>query len=187
MLLTGFFLLKLISKPSILPRQLFYHPLILLLAMHLCWLMISCFYSADSWLSIKFVLAKTWFIVPFVILPSIFFADKPSIKKLVLLLTLPMLFIVVQSLVRHALHGFSFEGIKETLSPFFRNHVTYSSMLVCLLAVGWGAYKLTPSSASAKKLIRVGLIIGAVGLFFAFSRGGMVGFDFWNYCRLGHR
>jgi hypothetical protein len=144
MAITAIFFILVIHKPSIIPKVFYHHPLIFLLVLHLAWLAIACFYSMDVLLSAKFLVAKTWYIIPFTILPSIFFTTKTSLKKLALLLIIPMAFVVVQSLLRHSAHNFSFEGIKETLSPFFRNHVTYSAMLVCLMVVCWEMYILTP-------------------------------------------
>ena len=85
-----------------------------------------------------------------------------------------MAFVVTQCLGRHALIGFSFEGIKQTLAPFFRNHVNYSAMLVCLLAVLWAVKKLTPKTNPYYKWINIGLVVGLIALFFAYSRGAWV-------------
>lgn len=84
---------------------------------------------------------------------------------------IPMILLVVQTLIRHSYYGFSFEMIKKTINPFFRNHVNYSAMLVCLLPVAWAMYILTPITNPKKKWIMVGMIIGLVALFFAYSRG----------------
>jgi len=125
-------------------------------------------------LSVKFMLARIWYILPFVVLPQLFLNTPTQLKKAALLLLLPMGFVVVQCLLRHALLGFSFEGIKETLSPFFRNHVNYSAMLVCLLAVLWCVKSLTPTSNKYYQWLNIGLAVGLVALFFAYSRGAWI-------------
>ncbi len=90
-----------------------------------------------------------------------------------LALCLPMLLVVVQSILRHAAHGFSFEGIKDTLDPFFRNHVNYSGMLVCLLPIGIGIYLLTDDQRKKRKL-GFALVIAKLGLILAYSRGAWI-------------
>jgi O-antigen ligase len=177
MLLTGIFLVKVAFKPSSFPRNLKHHPLIQLLALYVVWLIITCCYSSNPLLSVKFILAKTWFFVPFVILPSIFLTDKKSLHLLALLLLAPMAFVVVQSLIRHSFYGFSFEGIKNTLSPYFRNHVNYSAMLVCLLTVAWTAHELVHIK-TMKLLLKVGLMIGLLGVALSYSRGAWVALMF---------
>ena len=183
--ITLLFVLKMVYKPGAYPKSTLQHPLLLLLFLHLGWVLVSCLYAQDVLLSFKFLLAKTWFIVPFVLIPVLFFNSKKAIKTLALLLLLPMGFVVVQCLLRHAFYGFSFEGIKATLSPFFRNHVTYSAMLACLLAVLWVMHKLTPATNKYKLLLTTGLWIGAIALVLAWSRGAwlaiLAGFVAW-YC-----
>ena len=170
-LLTIFFIAKMIYTPAFVPRSLLHSPLIFLLILHVLWIIISCVYSTNVWLSFKFLLAKTWYIVPFVVLPAILQINKEKIKNLALCLIVPMAFVIVQSLTRHAFYGFTFEGIKNTLSPFFRNHVTYSAMLVCLLAVVWAMLRLTPKSNPYRIYLQMTIIIFVMGLISSYSRG----------------
>jgi O-antigen ligase len=85
-----------------------------------------------------------------------------------------MLFVVIQSLLRHAFYWFSFKDIQQVLAPFFRNHVNYSSMLVCLLPVAWCVWALTPAENPKRKIIGYGILIGLIGLLFAYSRGAWI-------------
>ena len=175
-LLTFLCIAIVVYHPKIIPPSFVNHPLILLLTLHVCWIIITCFYSSNVWLSIKFLLAKTWYIVPFVVLPSIIIHNRANIKKLALCLIIPMAFVIVQSLARHTFYGYTFEGIKNTLSPFFRNHVTYSSMLVCLLPVLWAMLMLTPKSNPFRKYLQAALILFVTGLIFSYSRGAWLAF-----------
>jgi O-antigen ligase len=174
LLLTGITIVKIIHQPKCFPGSLKYHPLFMLLLVYMLWILLCCCYSEEPVLSVKYLLAKTWYIIPFVVLPQIILTSQSRIQKMALCLLVPMLFVVVQTLIRHAWYQFSFENIKKIFFPFFRNHVNYSSMLVCLLPVGWCVWKLTPSSNPAKKWIVYSLLIGLVGLIFAYSRGAWI-------------
>ncbi len=174
MLLTGIAIIKMIHQPKWFPISLKHHPLFMVLAVYLFWLVISCLYSVEPVLSIKYFLAKTWYIIPFVVLPQIILNSQNRIQKMALCLLVPMLFVVIQTLARHYFYQFSFENVQKTMSPFFRNHVNYSSMLVCLLPVGWCVWKLTPIDHPQRKWILFGLVIGLTGLIFAYSRGAWI-------------
>ena len=50
-------------------------------------------------------------------------------------LPVAMLLVTVIVLVRHSAYGFRFANINDATSPFFRNHVNYSAMLVCIIPV----------------------------------------------------
>lgn len=172
--LTGLAILKIMHQPNWFPVHLYKEPLFLLLICIMGWTMVTVFYSNNSWLSLKFFLARIWFIIPFVILPQFLLESQTRIRKLSLLLLVPMLLIVLQTLVRHGFYGFSFIDIKKTMFPFFRNHVNYSSMLVCLLVPAIAMYYLTPAENKYKKWLAVAIVISLVAVFFSYSRGAWV-------------
>jgi O-antigen ligase len=173
-LLTVIVLIKMIHQPRWIPWSIQLHPLILWLIIYLCWILITCLYSVEPLLSVKYLLAKTWMVIPLVVLPQVLLTSQSAIQKMAMCLLVPMLFIVLQALTRHSLYQFSFENVKKTFAPFFRNHVSYSSMLVCLLPVGWCVWKLTPIAHPKRKWIVYALLTGLAGLFFAYSRGAWI-------------
>ncbi|GAC1441363.1 MAG: hypothetical protein NVSMB63_08860 [Sediminibacterium sp.] len=174
MLLTGMSVLTWVHQPSRFPVTVLRHPLFLVIMLQLLWVLVCCIYAAEPLLAVKYFLAKTWFIIPFVVLPSVILSTPGGLKKMARCLLVPMLVAVMIILIRHAFYGFAFEDIYKTLTPFFRNHVNYSSMLVCLLPVAWCAYTLTPAANSGRKWLRFGMSIGAIALFFAYSRGAWI-------------
>lgn len=86
-------------------------------------------------------------------------------------LLIPMGMIALITLFRHATSVFSFESINRHLFPFFRNHVNYGAMLVCLLAVAFGAYQHTTNNKKYRKGLQIFMLIGIAGLIFSYSRG----------------
>lgn len=172
--LTGIVFVKLIHQPKWFPYSLLTHPLFAVLIIYLGWILITCVYAVEPVLSLKYVLAKTWYIIPFVVLPQVIFNSQSRIQKMAICLLVPMLLVVIQSLARHAFYGFSFESVSKILAPFFRNHVNYSSMLVCLLPIAWCVWKLTPVDHPNKKWIQYGIMTGLTGLLFAYSRGAWI-------------
>lgn len=174
MLITGLVIVKIIYQPSIFPFHILKNQLFFILVLQFVWWVINCFYSQMPILSIKYLLAKIWFVVPFVVFPQFIISSQTHFKKIAFCLLLPMSFVVIAAVLRHSVYQFSLEGIKQSLSPFFRNHVNYSAMLVCSLAILWGLKKLTPSKNKNYKLIIIGLTVGLIALFFAYSRGAWV-------------
>ncbi|MDZ4072692.1 MAG: O-antigen ligase family protein [Sediminibacterium sp.] len=171
MTLTGLALLRWWHQPNDFPQAVWRHPLFLLLMVHILWIGIASIYSEQPLLSIKFLLAKIWYIIPFVILPALWLNSIRNIEKLTLYLLIPMCAVVLITLLRHALSGFSFESINRHLFPFFRNHVNYGAMLVCLLSVAYAAYQHTKQNKRYKKWLQIMLTIGIIALIFSYSRG----------------
>jgi len=169
LMLAGSLLLLLILKPSLLPKELLKSSLVLLLLLQLAWMLVTVFFSHETWLSIKYSLAKSWFLLAFVIGGLLFLRTKDDLKLASKALIFSLLIPVVISLVRHAGKGFSFESINSTLDPFFRNHVNYSAVIVCLFPILLVWYHF--SEGRMRKWIIACIVVFIIALFFAYSRG----------------
>lgn len=171
MLLTGFSLVAflLYSKSSLRFRS-FFSPLGLLLILQFSWFCITVACSTLPLISFKFLLAKSWYLLAFVITPFVLFQEKKHLRNAAFILASSMMLCTIIGLVRHAELGFTFGKINDSLRPFFRNHVNYSALLVCMIPLLTLYYKRAVSKV--KKWSRAILIIIAVGaLFLSYARG----------------
>lgn len=170
-LLTGFALVHWWHQPRHFPLAVWKSPLFFIIVLHLCWIGIATIFAVQPLPAVKFLLAKLWYIIPFVVLPSVWLNTVTRIQRSANLLLIPMGVVVVLTLLRHASDGFSFESINRHLFPFFRNHVNYAAMLVCLLAVAVCMYALTPKQQRYKKWLLLAILIGVLALLLSYSRG----------------
>jgi Lipid A core - O-antigen ligase and related enzymes len=132
--------------------------------------MITVIFSTQPLLSLKYLLAKTWYIGAFVLAPLLIFRTKKPMIIAALSLISAMMLVVLISLYRHNAMGFRFASVNEAIIPFFRNHVNYSAMLVALLPVMVACLKL--STTRTQKMIAAACIaIALAALFFAYARG----------------
>ncbi len=107
------------------------HPITLLLLIHIVWIVFATIHSDKFIVSFKFLLAKIWYVTTFFFLAGTVFKDTNRVKTFFYCCLIPLLFIIIQSMVRHASYGFSYKDINKALSPFFRNHVNYA----CIIAL----------------------------------------------------
>lgn len=171
-LLAGSLLVLFLVKPYVLPVELKKSSLVVLLSLQLLWMLVTVFFSHEVLLSIKYCLAKGWFIMAFVVGGLFFLRTKEDYTAASKAIVFSMLIPLLYSLIRHAGKGFTFEAINSTLDPFFRNHVNYSALLVCLLPVLLLWYQF--STGRVRKWIVVCGILFFAALFFAYSRGAWV-------------
>ena len=169
LLLSGSLIVMMLLQPSIFPRQVKKSSLFLLVIIQLIWMFITVLFSYETFLSIKYVLAKTWFLTAFIFGGLIFLKTKDDYILASKLLIAAMLITVVISLIKHASYGFSFESINLTVTPFFRNHVNYAALLVCLLPILFVWHHF--SKGRAKIVVVICIVIFLMALFFAYSRG----------------
>ncbi len=160
--------------PTNLPRVLYQSSLFTLLLMQLIWIGICCIFSYEPLLSVKYLLAKIWYIIPFVVLPVYFIRNIRDWKIWAACWLIPMLILVIQVLIRHGLYGFTFFSIRKAMSPFFRNHVNYAALLTLLLPVAVASYYLTAKESPIRKWILAAIGVGIAGWILAYSRGAWV-------------
>jgi len=166
-LMTALFVSYVLFKPSEIAAKA-RHPLVILLLCSLLWIIVTVLSSTDWLISLKFLLAKCWYLVAFVFVPILFFTNKTTIKNTAILFLVSMLSVTILSICRHAFYEFRFANINEAVSPFFRNHVNYSAMLVCTVPILISAYQLNKRYRS---LIIPALFIVLIALFFSYARG----------------
>jgi O-antigen ligase len=146
------------------------HPLLWILFLQLAWLMVAVYFSTHVLISVKYLLAKTWYLLSFFVAPLFLFRKESFLKKCAIGVSVSMLSFVLLTLFRHALHGFTFATINESLEPFFRNHVNYSATLVFIIPVFFAGYKLTCDKAY-KRFFLIAVIVLLVALYFSYARG----------------
>ncbi|MGH2552974.1 MAG: O-antigen ligase family protein [Chitinophagaceae bacterium] len=132
---SGLFIAYWIYYPEIISKKIILHPLLLFLIFMLGWTLISILFSTEPLVSLKFLLAKGWYTITFVLAPLIIFKEKKLIKTAAITVAGSMLIVTVISLLRHYEYGFRFANINDAVYPFFRNHVNYSAMLVCIIPI----------------------------------------------------
>lgn len=168
LLVAGLISAILVYNRGLISKQQLKHPLLLLTGLHLVWIIIAVFFSGDSLLSLKYLLAKCLYVLAFVLAPVIFFTNKMTVRKTVLAFFISLLSVVVLAILRHAQYGFTFATVNDALAPFFRNHVNYSAMLVCFVPVAIAMYRL---NEKYRKLLLISIGIILFALFLSFSRG----------------
>ncbi len=170
MLVWGLYVLV---KRNAMPRGFLNHSFSIWLLAHVLWIAVTVIFAQNKVIAFKFFLAKLWFIIPFVFLAGIVFKDWKHIRRAVWCILVPLILVTIQTLVRHASHGFSFEMANKTMTPFFPNHVDYAAMLVVFFPLVLAARAWYHRGSIEKTLIDISLLIMFVGIFFSFTRSAM--------------
>jgi O-antigen ligase len=169
LLLAGSLVCVLLVKPSLFPVELKTSSLFFLLLLQFSWTLLTVLSSQELWLSVKYSLAKIWFILAFVVGSLMFLRTRKDVVLASKCLIFSMLLPIIVSMIRHAETGFTFESINATLSPFFRNHVNYSALLVCLFPILLVWHHFAATHLRKWILLLIGIFLTA--LIFAYSRG----------------
>jgi len=151
------------------------HPLVVALLVQFLWMIITVIYSSHLLFSIKYSLAKSWYVLAFAGAPALFFSSKKDIKTAGLLLLSSMSVLVSFIMVRHGRLGFTFDAINESVSPYFHNHVNYSALLVCMVPLLVVFYK-SASQRWVKGLLLFLFLITLAAIYLSYARGAWLAF-----------
>jgi O-antigen ligase len=140
-ILTGVGMVYLASRPMVIMEKKWLHPVSLLIIAHVMWIGIAAFFSQNVVISLKFLLAKIWYVIPFYFLFVLIHKDEERISSFFKWLIWSMSLAIMIVMVRHAGYSFSFKSINEAVHPIFRNHVNYACMLIALVPYVWVFYR----------------------------------------------
>jgi O-antigen ligase len=172
--LMGVSLVYVILNRHLLKGKFWTHPITIIIYINLIWIVISTISSTHPVISIKYLLAKLWFVVVYYFLASHILNTYSNVRNALWLLFLATFFGVSYVMIKHGLTGFLFDTISPSVRPFYRNHVDYGVWIAAIfpllfLAASW--YK----KDTLKRLFFVGFVIlTGFALFYSYTRGAWV-------------
>jgi len=149
------------------------HVLSLIIILQLVWICITVITSTDFILSIKYLMAKSWYLLAFFALPLILFEDINFFKKAVLLFLGSMIVVTAVILIKQGINDWTFGKVNNTVRPFFRNHVSYSSLLVFMVPLLLATIRLSVSKKVRWMLCSV-LAVTFLAVYLSYARGAWV-------------
>ena len=171
--LTGISFLVFISNLGSVSLKHLYHPISILVILHLVWMLFTCFFSQSPIISYKFFLAKMWYVIPFYFLSFHMIKQESNVDLIIKILSICLTFAIGIVLVRHAIDGFTFVGSHHVVRPIFRNHVNYSAIIVAVLPFIWALYKNT-EAGNYKKYLLFALTLFVIGTYFSYTRAAQL-------------
>jgi O-antigen ligase len=154
--------------------KFFRHPISLLLLAYLGWTIVAVLNSASVFLSVKYLLAKIWYIVTFYFLTAFLLRDIKDFKRFFWSIAIPLSIAVVVTLFRQSLNNFSFLEVNRVMYPLFRNHVMYGCIVSVFLP--YMALGLSWQKKGSLKwwLLAIVLVLCLAAIQFSFTRAAYV-------------
>ena len=92
--------------PNIISKKILSHPLLILLIVSLLWITVTVPFSTHTIISLKYLLAKCWYLGAFVLAPIIILRQKQNIRITAITLAASMLIVAVIALIKHSSNSF---------------------------------------------------------------------------------
>ena len=161
-LLAGILLLALLKfiQQGKFDRRLLAHPVTIAILVNLAWVAVTTMTSEMPLVSLKFLIARLWFIVPFYFLGVIMFREMSNIRKFLWLYILPFTIVIGYTIFNHSLYSFDQDSAHWVMSPFYNDHTAYGAALAMFFPA------IIAFSMSRRYGINVRIIAGLLLLIF---------------------
>jgi O-antigen ligase len=157
-------------KPKEIDFRFYRTPIIIFLLIQFAWTIVVCVNSIEPILSLKYLLAKSWYIVPFVFMGALFLRTENDMKRFFWIIFIPLCVLTIITILRYIPLHFEFEEVNKTMVPYFRNKVSYGTTLTIFFPFLFMAAKWYEKGSWKWRLIQVSKIIFLVGIYFFYTR-----------------
>jgi len=163
------FIIKLFYKNSI-DIKLLKHPVTIAILINLIWIFITSITSEIPFVSLKFLIARLWFIVPFYFIAVSIFKNYKNIKIFPWVYVISLLGVIFYTISKHASYGFDSEIAHWIMSPFFNDHTAYGAVIAIFVPVFIGFVFNDEYSKTQKTISLAVSVILLIALYFSVSR-----------------
>lgn len=170
-LLVSLFMLA--TQKKYIPEWFLKHKITFWVCIHFLWMTVAVVLSEIFLPSLKYFLAKAWYLNAFFILPVLFFKDKADFIRAFKLIYIPFVIIFVFIFIRHSTLDFGFVESNKAARPFFFNHVDHSTILSMTLPMFIIAFQLV-KKLNTRLLLLLIIIFLVPALMAAQARAAML-------------
>jgi len=166
-----------LQDPKVLGRRDWWKdPIVTVITLQFVWMIVAVIFSKELMLSLKFMAAKTWFLISFFVLPYYVFRQKKDFRRAFLLFLVPLVVTMIIILIRHAARGFQFYRVEQAIGDLYYNHVDYSAVISIFFPLLLVAVPMTRSYRNPFITVTiVGLIIFFIpAIYLTFARAAVV-------------
>lgn len=172
-LFTAIYLFRVLSIKGSDPRLL-RHPVTLLLLASLAWMTFTSMTSEMPWVSVKYTLARVWFVVPFFFSAAHFFQSQSRIRQFFWAYAIG-LGVVILIATSKTLGNFSdLQTLHRVMKPFYNDHTAYGCVIALMLPAAF-YFIFSHSMKGWRRVLSLVLFAGlCTGLFFSYCRAAWI-------------
>jgi O-antigen ligase len=171
------FILKLLLDGGY-DKRIVRHPVSVAIIINLIWIFITCFTSEIPIVSIKFMVSRLWFVVPFFFLAMLMFRDRRYIKMFHWAYVIPLMIIIFYTLFNHSLQGFDKPSSNMVMKPFYNDHTAYGAAIAFFLPVFSGFILTRIYKRPVRVFSIIVLVVLITGIVFSYSRAAWISVSF---------
>jgi putative inorganic carbon (hco3(-)) transporter len=148
------------------------HPITNIIILQLVWMFCTTLTSTDIVVSLKYLVARLWFIFSCYIIVHHIFTNRHNMVKFVMAYSIALAIVVCYTTVIHARFNFNEKAADWVVSPFYNDHTAYGAALAMFIPVLVSFIFLKDISRFVKFLSLGLLLLFLLALVLSFARAG---------------
>lgn len=176
MMLLGLFFVKFIIDGKF-DKRVLKHPLTIVILINLVWILVTACFSSMPFVSIKFFIARLWFVVAAYFLAGATFMKFRNLKMFIWLFSSSLVLVILYALLRHYYNGWEQFFANYAPIPFFAGHGDYAAAIVLVLpfiSVFLFKPKIYNISPFQRGVLLFVFLIFIIGIIMSFTRAAWI-------------
>ncbi|MES2800301.1 MAG: O-antigen ligase family protein [Bacteroidota bacterium] len=157
-------------RNKLIPPETWKNPIVWAVLFYLFWILVTSITSSNPLVSVKFLLARLWFIIPMLFFGSRVFLKPKNIHTFLLLFSIGMSIAIMYTVVQHASYRFGEKESHWVMWPFFKDHTIYGAAIGMLVPIVFGLYFARKYNPLFQAILLGIIFISLVGLYFSYTR-----------------
>ena len=134
------------------------HPVAIVIYCLFVWMIVTTITSEMPIVSIKFIIARLWFVIPSFFVCALLFKKPKNIDWFIWLYIASLCIVVVYTTINHAKNGFDGDSAHWVMSPFYNDHTAYGAALAIYLILAI-TYAVLPGIKLSRRLLIIGVVV----------------------------
>jgi putative inorganic carbon (hco3(-)) transporter len=149
-----------------------HHPVTLLIVVQLVWMFVTSLTSVDIIVSLKYIVARLWFIFScYLIIPHLF-QHKKNVINFVFAYAFALAIVVCYTIIVHAGYNFNDKAADWVVSPFYNDHTAYGAALAMFIPMMVGFLFLKAVPKYLKVISFTLFLLFMLAIILSFARAG---------------
>ena len=146
------------------------HPVSILVLASLAWMLITACTSRMPWVSVKYFLARLWFVVPFFFAAAQIFKDGRRIRQFFWCYAIGLVAVVLLATLKTLGNFSDLQTLHRVMRPFYNDHTAYGCVIALFIPAAF-YFIFSRKSKGWSRLMFLALFgLLVVGLFFSYCR-----------------
>jgi len=155
-------------------KNVIVHPISIAIIINLVWIAITCITSEMPIVSLKFLIARLWFVITFYFVCTQLFKDPSNIKRFLWLYLIAFTGVIFYTLFRLWQYDFDEYHAHRMMRPFYKNHTSYGAIMAMFLPVLIGFSLNNKQGKNLKMISIILLLIYCFAMIFSYTRAAWV-------------